>query len=442
MKPLNLDDVLADPDYYSDAIQKVFEKKNMNAKAYNEAEKGVSYYGAFLQHRSLARVLARTVSRGNYRCSPVELWSIRLRKKTREAHLPTFTDQIVGSVIYRVVSQNAQVLGQPGLYSYLPGVSNYTAMKDFADFVRDHRRQHKDPRQRGLYVLQSDFEKYGDNLPVHEEAYIWNRLREVLDAGSKGKISDQAWSLVKSLVRPVVNTSDEIQFSRLFGIPMGVPIVPMVNNLAASPLDDLLAELGSAFYARFNDDFLIAHPDRSVVVEANNRINDLLEPLGVRRNQKKDILSYFNGAGRHCSEDPSFLPSSRIDFLGLSVSFDGTLASGPKRIARLTSKVCQRIDRTGHALGKMPVEQKAQHLVRMTNNMLTPEHSLAVPGLKSILRDTDDRALLKQIDYQIARKIVQMATGLSGNHGFRTLPMRALRQRWALISLVNQRNAP
>ncbi|MCR9136239.1 MAG: reverse transcriptase domain-containing protein [Alphaproteobacteria bacterium] len=440
MKPLNLDAVLADPDFYSDAIQRVFTKKNLHNKAFTEAHKGVSYYGAFLQHRSLAHTLAKTVSRGDYQCSPVELWMLRLRKKTRAAHLPTYTDQIVGSVVSRVISQNARIMGQPGLYSYLPGVSNYTAMQDFATYVRRHRHQVSDPRQRGLFVLQSDFEKYGDNLPVHQEAYIWQRLRDVIDVG--GAISDTSWKLVQTLVRPVVHTNRDSHFSRLFGIPMGVPIVPMVNNLAASPLDELLAKWNDAFYARFNDDFIIAHPDRNIVLEANHQIDGLLEPLGVRRNQTKDILSYFTGSGRHCDEDAEFRPCSRIDFLGLSVSFNGTMASGPKRITRFAREICRRLDRTANALTHMQFDEKTRHLVNVTNRMLTREHPFSAPGLKGILRDTNDRALLKQIDYQIARKLTQVATGLNGTRGFRRLPIRALRQRWGLISLVAERNSP
>ncbi|MEM7123601.1 MAG: hypothetical protein AAF563_20165 [Pseudomonadota bacterium] len=440
-RALNLDDIIGDPDFYADAIKKIFNKKNERNQAFMEAQDGVSYIGTFILHRGLSRALAKTVSKGEYRFSPVNLWSLRLGNKTRQAHRSKFTDQIVGSVVYRVVSNNAQVMGMPGLYSYLPGTSNYAAMRDFARYVRDHRRDRKDPRQRGLFVLQSDFEKYGDNLPVHPDAYIWTVLRDVLGIDGNDDISDTAWSLVEDLVRPTVRDSDGFDFTRLYGIPMGVPIVPIVNNLAASPLDELFSQWDGAFYARFNDDFLFAHPDRSVLSEADEKVEELLEPLGVRRNRKKNILSYFNGAGRQCLTDPQFRGCSRIDFLGLSVSFDGTIGPGPKRIARLMTEVCKRLDRTGRVLDGLPLDDRTRHLVNVTNNMLAPDHVLSVLSVKGILRDTTDRNCLRQIDHRIAMKLVQVATGRTGARGFRQLPTRMLRQRYGLTSLVQRRNA-
>ena len=441
MKPLNIDNIIADPDSYDQAIRKVFDKKNESNQAFAEAHEGVSYIGTFMQHRSLARALAATVGKGDYQCSPVKLWFLKLKTKTRQAHLPTYTDQIVGSVVYRVVSENAQFLGMPGLYSYLPGTSNFTAMQDFSRHVRQYRRRVKNPRERGLYVLQSDFEKYGDNLPVHPEAYIWKKLRDVIGAGVDGPISDNAWNLVESLVRPVVRDSDGSEFVRLYGIPTGVPIVPMVNNLAVTPLDELLANWDGAFYARFNDDFIFVHPDRSAVLDAEEKLTALLSPLGVRRNKLKDIHSYFNGAGRRCDEDPRFRGSSRIDFLGLSVSFEGIVAAGPARVARFMTEVCKRLDRSARALEDLPFDDKVGRLVNVTNRMLAPGHPLSVPGAAGIIRDTTDRDLLKSIDRHIARKLVQVATAQPGVRGLRRLPIQALRDRWELTSLVKVRNS-
>ena len=441
MKPLNIDDLIASPDAYAAAIQKVYDKKSQLNRAFTEAHGGVNYYGTYLRFRSLARVMASTVAQGDYRCSPVGLRELRLRKKTRLAHLPTFPDQIVSSVVYRVISNNAQYLGLPGVYSYLPGTSNYLAMQDFARYVRNHRREVRDVRQRGLFVLQSDFEKYGDNLPVHPNAYIWGKLREVVDAGSDDTVSDDAWALIQSLVRPVVRDNDGSEFTRLYGIPMGAPIVPMVNNLAAAPLDDLLANWDGAFYARFNDDFLFVHPERSVVIEADAKLDELLEPLGVRRHRGKDIRSFFNGAGLTRPGDEEFRGRNRIDLLGLSVSFDGTIALGPARIARIMAEVCRRLDLTAMALADLPLDERARRLVAVANNMLTPGHSFAVSGAGAILRDTTDRNMLKDLDYRIARKIVQVATGQPGVRGFRQLTVHDLRERWGLVSFVKQRNS-
>jgi hypothetical protein len=60
-----------------------------------------------------------------------------------------------------------------------------------------------------LYVLQSDFEKYGDNLPVCRDAALWRILKDVAALGSpNGEIGSTTWDLITGLVRPVVRETD------------------------------------------------------------------------------------------------------------------------------------------------------------------------------------------------------------------------------------------
>jgi hypothetical protein len=78
--------------------------------------------------------------------------------------------------------------------------------------------------------------------------------------------------------------------------------------------------------------------------------------------------------------------------------------------------------------------------VAATNVMLDTTSPFAVAGLSSILDTTTDRGSLKDLDFRIARKIVQVATRRPGVRGFRTLPPATLYQDMGLVSLVHLRN--
>jgi hypothetical protein len=78
--------------------------------------------------------------------------------------------------------------------------------------------------------------------------------------------------------------------------------------------------------------------------------------------------------------------------------------------------------------------------VATTNVMLDVTSPFAVAGLSALLETTTDRGALKDLDFRITRKIVQVATGRSGVRGFRQLPPAVLHRDMGLVSLVHLRN--
>ena len=124
----------------------------------------------------------------------------------------------------------------------------------------------------------------------------------------------------------------------------------------------------------------------------------------------------------------------------MTVSHAGTLSLGPDRLSRFVARVARRLDAAGQALSQSPADERARHLVAATNAMLDVANPFAVAGLSSILDTTTDRGVLKDLDFRIARKIVQVATGRPGVRGFRQLPPAALDRDMGLASLVHLRN--
>lgn len=438
-EPVDVERLLADPDTYEDAILRIFEKRRQRGMAYAEAGDGVTFFDTATKRRSLARAIAQSVAAGTYRPEPVDLWILETKGKSRAAHMPAFIDHVVGSALYQLLSRNARCYGLPGVYSYLPGVTNVTAMRALADFVRAHRKR-AGPAGPPLYVLQSDFEKYGDTLPVGPDAPLWPILREVASLGSPGGVSERTWDLITGLARPVVRDEDGTQFTRVHGVAMGTPIVPMLANLAVVPMDRAILDVEGIFYARYNDDFLIAHPDLSAIHQVDTRIDKLLEGLGVRRKLAKEMRTALSGNGMPSTQDPAYLGGNRIDCLGLSVFHAGTMAVGPHHLRRLIERVSDRIDATVPAMASLAPAERVRHLVAAANVMLDVTNPFAVQGLSAVLENTTDRGVLKDLDFRIARKVAQSATGRPGVRGFRRVPPRVLHGEFGLTSLVQLRN--
>jgi hypothetical protein len=433
LEPVDIDQLLVDPKTFEDTILRLYTKRAERGLGFNEISSGVTYFDAATDRKALSRAIATSIADGTYRPEPVDMWFLETGGKRRTAHTAAFVDHVIGSTLFRLLSHNARCYGLPGVYSYLPGLTNVGAMRAFAAFIRSHRGQR-------LYVLQSDFEKYGDNLPVGPDAALWHTVREVASLGS-GEISTRSWDLITALVRPVVRDSDGTEFTRLNGVAMGTPLVPVLGNLAVVPLDRAITAIDGVFYARYNDDFMIAHPDLAAIHHADAQVDGLVSELGVKRKLSKELRTALSPTGMSCTVDSAYRGRDRIDCLGLSVTSAGTVALGPHRLRRFVARIAARIDGAVGSLFGLPVDVRARHLVDAVNVMLDVTNPFSVAGLPALLDATTDRGSLKDIDYRIARKIVQAATGTPGVRGFRQLPPAVLYQRFGLASLVQMRNA-
>ena len=57
-----------------------------------------------------------------------------------------------------------------------------------------------------------------------------------------------------------------------------------------------------------------------------------------------------------------------------------------------------------------------------------------------VRRAVTDRRQLAQLDYLIAKIVLEAVTGKRGVRGFRKVPYRKIREDWGLVSLLHARN--
>ena len=112
----------------------------------------------------------------------------------------------------------------------------------------------------------------------------------------------------------------------------------------------------------------------------------------------------------------------------------------PHRLRRFVGRIATRLDGAAPALAGLATIDRARELVAATNVMLDVTNPFAVSGLASLLDTTTDRDALKDLDFRVAREIVQVATGRPGVRGFRLIAPAVLHRDMGLASLVSLRN--
>jgi hypothetical protein len=244
------------------------------------------------------------------------------------------------------------------------------------------------------------------------------------------------------VVRPEVQLPKGGQVTLLRGVATGQPISCVLYNLYLSEMDRQLDRIPGAFYARYSDDVLFAHPDPEVARGAAIEIESAVERLGLGMKAEKSLDLYLTGAGRASAAWPEAKGRSWVPFLGAFVGADGTVSLSTQKMRRLLGDVEDRSARTARSLEEGSPEARGPIVCSIINRMFdrraAPSHEGRAAAL--VRRAVTDRRQLAQLDYRIARIVLKAVTGDAGVRAFRRVPYRRIREEWGLVSLEHARN--
>jgi hypothetical protein len=437
-----LHDALGDPRRYEKQIDQLLEKYLLRRHLYEIRQEDASLAGVIQHGSTVARLLAKAVARGEYQSEPARVKRVRVDGKEREFFSYRLTDCIVHGVVAAVIREAMGPTLSPGLYSYRKGVSWWTAVSSFAGYVRAHRKRYANPRERGIYVLRRDVDSYADSIPVGSSSVIWPILRECLSTFRSGDIRAADWRLIEKVVQAEFLTDDAASACLVRGVATGQPIATVLYNLYLSRLDHELDHVPGAYFARYSDDIIFAHPEADAVQEVDAWIPRALSAHRLRLNEKKGRTLYLTAAGRASSEWPEATGATWTKFLGMHVSADGTVSLGRKAMRVLLVEIEERAVRTARAMPDSDRDRVGRLVCSVINQILIPG---ALPfshqGPQALLHAAvTDRRQLAQLDYWIARIVLRAVTGHPNVRAFRAIPYRKLRQEWNLVSLLHTRN--
>lgn len=439
---MDLHAALADPRRYRRQIEKLHEKHLATRRIYELQQSDVPLATFVLDRRTVARRMAKAVARGEYRLGPAHVRTIRTNGKKRVVFAFGLTDLIVHGVVAGVIEEALAPALSASLHSYRKGASWLGAVSAFARYARAHRDRLPDPRQRGIHVIRRDIDSYTDSIPVHPASPVWTMLRETL-AVSNGdaSLSPSDWRLVEAIVRPEAFVEEGRLFTRYLGVPTGQPISCVLFNLYLSRLDHELAAMPGAFYARYCDDLVFAHPDHETVKLADARIRATLSDLHLGLNEGKSLTHFLNAAGRPSVSWREAKGTSVMPLLGCLVTAQGTVSLDREKKRRLFRELEDRARRTVRALRVKAPAAAGPTVCAVINRALEPKLSFSQQRSASLLRRAvTNRNDLRQLDYCIARIVLQTVKGEGRVRGFREVPYRTMRKDWRLVSLLHARN--
>jgi hypothetical protein len=386
----------------------------------------------------LARVLASTVSKGEYRFSPLVPITARIEGKLRTLYRPNLLDFLVLAVAAKYLTAVSEPHLLPTLHSYRKGCSPWKAIRLLGEYLNEHAAA-VPLKSRGLYVLRRDIEKYGENIGNSPDSSLFAQLDRVLATDADPRQRAVARGLLRAAFRQPVARSDGTVAPLDRGIPTGSPIQPPCGNLYLAGVDETLSGVPGAFYARFGDDILFVHSDSRVCRQISTKLTEQIAALELHFNLRKQQDFYWNGAGRPSVDDVLFRPTAQVEYLGVSVNFNGRI--GPKRDkARvLQRQLSQRLRHVSEAAGDIDGATLVRLLCSAVAHALEPTDPLALPSADFLRHLTSDRSQLKDLDYRIALLVAAMVTHHRGPRAFRELSYRELRRR-GLPSLVVARH--
>jgi hypothetical protein len=394
-------------------------------------------------HRAkIARMLARVVGRGEYVSGPARRKTIVVEGKERVVFSYGLRDLIVHGAVADSVAEALAPFLSSRLYSYRKGTAWWSAVSDFARFLRVYRKRHPEPKQRHIYVIRRDIDSYTDSIPVGEGAPVWEMLRNLLASPDQPALGPSDWKLLGKVVRPEVEVSGERPIVLERGVATGQPISCVLFNFYLADLDRRLEAVPDGFYARYSDDILFAHPSPEVVRKTGAEIDVFLERLGLRVKPAKSKDLYLTGAGRPSTDWPEAAGASAVPFMGVSVRADGTVSLGRKKTRKLLHDIAVRTRRVARSLPGEKPEELGRTICSTINQMFQADSvfSLEARSAALVRRAVTDRKQLAQLDHWIARIVLRAVTGDGSVRAFQKIPYRKIREEWGLISLEHARN--
>ena len=381
----------------------------------------------------VARRLAAEVSTGQYALQVLLPHAAQLNGKPRTIYHIDPLDAVVLGVLTRVVMAAIEPRLGDHLHSYRKGRSQWTACQAFVCYLHAHVRSTRDPKARGVFVLRRDVRRYDENIPTGDDSPLWSTLLRLIGSDELGLQGDVP-TFLRRAFRPSVLHADQSCAPLARGVPTGLPTQTIACNTYLLPLDAELLAIPGAFYARFGDDILFAHPDPKHAEHAAQCLDESIRKLDLTFNPTKSRALWLTRPGCAHSSAVGFAPVAHLPYLGFDVGFDGARLRSDKRRA-LWLSLRARVLHTDRLLQDAPLQERAAALCAVVRTALDAHSLLSdryAPWLRFAVMSLED---LRQLDHHIALLVAERLSHNRGVRAFRDFPPRMLYADYQLPSL-------
>jgi hypothetical protein len=422
------------PRRFVDAIDRIAERRASTPSSTRLHECGVSLTTIQRNSDRVARLLVGDLLATRLAERPGRTFVMKKDGKERRLYEFSLVEMILQDAVAAWLSERSAASLSARLYSYRTGTSYHRALADFARYVRRSQRTREHPR--GLYVLRRDVHAYFDSVPVRDDAPLWAELDRLIDGEPNPMLTR---SLVARAVRPLLADGNGTAYRLACGIPTGSPVANVVANLYLRSMDEELSRVPDAFYARYGDDILVAHPDAEAAASMGRVLASYLTDGEVTSNPDKTRDVYLNSAGRAAPAAGSFVGAAAVEFLGHRITAHGTVALSRRKTRALLDAL-----RSGARNATKPdvatLHGRVRRVVQTLNALLNPRSAASHPYAGLLHTTVTDRPFLHWLDHELALITLEAALGTRRVSNLRQFPPRVLRSMFGLRSLVAARN--
>ena len=235
--------------------------------------------------------LLQQVAQGSYR--PLPLRRIAIPKKGngwRILRVPTVRDRIVQQALLNVLHPILDAQFEPVSFAYRPGRSHRLAVEQVTAW---HRRGYD-------WLVDADILSYFDQVE-HErllvevaERLVGQGEKEAGKRENQGEFARVALQLIEQWTTvPTLTPAGLVLPER--GIPQGAVVSPILANVYLDDFDQALQD--SRFkLVRFADDFVVLGKSQTQVEQAQIKVAELLNSIGLQLHpDKTDITNFDRG---------------------------------------------------------------------------------------------------------------------------------------------------
>lgn len=428
-------DDLFSPRRFAEAIDRIARRRLASCSARTLQEGGVCFATIHEQRDTVARLLVNDLLADRLPAAPGRMYRMEKDGKERQLYDFPVIELIIHDAVAQWLAEKASPHLSPQLYSYRTGISYHRAVRDFGRYVRVHRRERSDTSG-GLYVLRRDVRAYFDSIPVHDEAPLWAIVAEVIEPVRPAGLT---LTLIRRALRPRLIDSRGIAYRLSSGIPTGSPAANVVANLYLRGMDQELSSVHGAFYARYGDDMLAAHPDPGAACALSRMLATHLRVRGLELSPKKTHDLYLTIPGRQGTQSMTAQPAVAVEFLGHRISARGAISLSLQKTRTLLDELRTRASYAAR-IGARDPEARIARAVHAMNRLLDAQDAAAHPYAKLLRTTVTDRLYLRWLDHELGLIALEAALGRKSPRHFRSFPPRTLRDRFGLRSLVVARN--